>query len=69
MSGRENFDVFLCNVCGIEYVPHTFRIRSVYVPHTLPHTLTHTLSQIEALQGVYFGGMAMVRPLRKKALF
>ncbi|WP_298005156.1 hypothetical protein [uncultured Anaerolinea sp.] len=27
------------------------------------------LSQIKALQGVYFEGMAMVRPLQKKALF
>lgn len=69
MSGRGNFDVSLYSVCVIEYVPHTFRIHHVYVPHTLPHTLTHTFSQIEALQGVYFEGMAMIRPLRKKALF
>jgi hypothetical protein len=31
--------------------------------------LRQRLSQIEALQGVYFEGMAMIRPLRKKALF
>jgi hypothetical protein len=69
MSGRGNFDVSFCYVCGIEYAPHTFRIRPVYVPHTLPHTLTHTSSQIEAPTRRLFLGVAMIRPLQKKALF
>jgi hypothetical protein len=68
MNGRGNFDILSDNVCGIAYVPHSFRIRFEYVPHTLPHTLPHTFSLQEALQGPYFWGMARIRPLREKGV-
>lgn len=55
MSRRGNLQRFFANVCGIAYVPHTCRIRGVYVTAYVPHTLPHTLCLLEALQGVFFG--------------
>lgn len=69
MSGRGNLRSIFENGCGIETVLKPCRNRCVTVPQPLPQPLTQPFSQIEALQGVYFEGMAMIRPLRKKALF
>lgn len=69
MSGRGNLRSFLGNVCGIAYVPHTCRLRSAYVLHTLPHTLPHTLTLYKALQGVCFDGVAMIIPLFQNTPF
>jgi hypothetical protein len=66
MGGRGKIKRFFDSVCVIEYVPHTLRIRYVYVPHTVTHTLTHTLKQVKALQALCFGGVAMfISPLEK----
>ncbi len=54
MSGRGKSKQFLESVCVIEYAPHSFRIRSAFVPHTLTHTLTHTFTSPNALQALYF---------------
>lgn len=69
MSGRGNLRSIFASDGVIFIVPSSFRHRAFIVPPSLTPSLTPSLSQIEALQGVYFEGMAMIRPLRKKALF
>lgn len=65
MNGRGKLDRFLLHDGGFAIVPPSLCHRYVIVPPSLPPSLPPSFVNVEGQEGVYFWGMARIRPLKK----
>lgn len=69
MSGRGKSDRFFAHDGGFTIVPPSLYHRAAIASPSLPPSLPPSFNNVEALQGVYFWGVAMIGPFDKKGGF